>query len=476
MSSITNMKSMFTTKLARFAAICVGCAIVVTNINPSFAQSTDRDNPTPLTEKILSNPGKQNSLTVYYYSLTAKPGKITITLDSDVGSVGGSSSTTVRIQTLDGNNLKTISASSNSGNPKRTMGNIEFSSETPVLLLISSSGYHKIKIDGEWARSGSASTIPTIGSNPVVTTSIDPKSRSDNPKSFAQWCQEKASVSPSRRLTIDILLKEAGTNDCNIADIKLKSIRGLHITRNQISDLTPLASLTNLTTLSIQFNQIIDINSIASLTNLKNLNLLGNKIVDIKPLVGLTNLEVLRLHGNQIIDIKPLAGLTKVKVLSLYNNKIIDVRPLAGLTHLKDLSIQFNKIFDINPLADLNNLRFLALYDNKIIDIKPLAGLTNLRTLSLGRNQIIDIKVLAGLTNLYELDLKSNKIVDLQPLAGLNNLKTLDLQGNKIVDIKPLAGLTNLETIDIKSNKVFDLKPLTGLRKLKQVSGSIPLF
>ncbi|WP_310484335.1 hypothetical protein [Chamaesiphon sp. VAR_48_metabat_403] len=163
------MKSVSIAKLARFSAMCVACAIVVTNINPSFAQSTDRDNPTPLTTNILSNPGKQNSKTVYYYSLTAKPGQITITLDSDVGSVGGSSSTTVRIQTIDGNNLKTISASSNSGNPKRQVDNIKFTSEIPVLLLISSSGYHKIKIDGDWARSGSAST-PT-----------KPESKPDNP-------------------------------------------------------------------------------------------------------------------------------------------------------------------------------------------------------------------------------------------------------------------------------------------------------
>jgi hypothetical protein len=179
MSSITNMKSMFTTKLARFAAICVGCAIVVTNINPSFAQSTDRDNPTPLTEKILSNPGKGNKNTVYYYSLTAKPGKITITLDSDVGSVGGSSSTSVRIQTLDGNNLKTISASSNSGNPQRTVENIKFPSETPVLLLISSSGYHKIKIDGDWTQSRSASTPP------VVPNPTKPESKPDSPVTTA---------------------------------------------------------------------------------------------------------------------------------------------------------------------------------------------------------------------------------------------------------------------------------------------------
>ncbi len=162
------MKSVSIAKLARFSAMCVACAIVVTNINPSFAQSTDRDNPTPLTEKILSNPGKQNKNTVYYYSLTAKPGKITITLDSDAGDKG-IFFTNVSIQTLDGKNRGNLSAGSTPGSPMRKVENIKFTSETPVLLVLSSSGRHKIKIEGDWTQSGSAST-PT-----------KPESKPDNP-------------------------------------------------------------------------------------------------------------------------------------------------------------------------------------------------------------------------------------------------------------------------------------------------------
>jgi hypothetical protein len=179
MSAITNMKSMFTTKLARFAAMCVGCAIVVTNINPSFAQSTDRDNPTPLTVKLLSNPGKQNENTVYYYSLTAKPGNINITLDCDAGSVNDAFGATVKIQTLNGEAIGRVGTVCSPGSPDRKVKDIKFTSETPVILLLNSSGHHKIKIEGDWVQSGSASTPP------VVSTPTKPESKPDSPVTTA---------------------------------------------------------------------------------------------------------------------------------------------------------------------------------------------------------------------------------------------------------------------------------------------------
>lgn len=178
MSAIINMKSMFTTKLARFSAICVGCAIVVTNINPSFAQSTDRDNPTPLTVKLLSNPGQQNENTVYYYSLTAKPGNINITIDCDAGSVNDAFSTVVRIQTLDGRETGSGYAVCSPGSPKRSTENIKFTSEIPVLLMLNSSGHYKVKIEGDWIQSGSATTLPAQGT--VAPTPTKPGSKPEN--------------------------------------------------------------------------------------------------------------------------------------------------------------------------------------------------------------------------------------------------------------------------------------------------------
>jgi internalin A len=48
----------------------------------------------------------------------------------------------------------------------------------------------------------------------------------------------------------------------------------------------------------------------------------NNQISDIKPLESLTNLTVLYLHNNQISDIKPLASLTNLSQLSLGGNLI----------------------------------------------------------------------------------------------------------------------------------------------------------
>jgi hypothetical protein len=181
------MKSVSINKLARFSAMCLACAIVVTNINPSFAQSIDRDNPTPLTVKLLSNPGEQNKNTVYYYSLTAKPGKITITLDSDSGNKGVFS-TNIRIETLDGKRLEYVSAVSGSGSPQRSTKEIAFKSETPVLLLLSSSGHYRIKIEGNWTQLGSASTPPV--QDIVVSTSTKPESKPANNLSGVYKCND----------------------------------------------------------------------------------------------------------------------------------------------------------------------------------------------------------------------------------------------------------------------------------------------
>ena len=67
-----------------------------------------------------------------------------------------------------------------------------------------------------------------------------------------------------------------------------------------LSDITPLASLTNLQVLNISSHQIIDIVPLASLTSLRELDLSGNQISDLEPLASLTNLQKLDLKGNPL--------------------------------------------------------------------------------------------------------------------------------------------------------------------------------
>ncbi|MEG4010477.1 leucine-rich repeat domain-containing protein, partial [Microcoleus sp. Pol11C1] len=109
------------------------------------------------------------------------------------------------------------------------------------------------------------------------------KQRGDSERTFADWCHEKASLSPETKHTVEVLLKKAGTTECKAAARKLSSLTKLKLDKNKIRDIKPLASLTHLDWLSLDNNQISDIKPLASLTHLDWLSLDNNQISDIKP-------------------------------------------------------------------------------------------------------------------------------------------------------------------------------------------------
>jgi len=241
-----------------------------------------------------------------------------------------------------------------------------------------------------------------------------------------------------------------------------------------ISDLTGLEFCTNLQELQLSQNNISDLSPVASLTKLVVLDLgsyqyessmlLGNNISDISPLAGLTNLEELWLADNNISDISVLAGLTGLQELQLSQNNISDLSPLAGLTNLVNLELIGNNISDISVLAGLTNLIELGLGYNNIGDsgISLVAGLTNLQDLRFGNSNISDISFVTGLTNLLVLHFYENNISDISPLAGLTNLYELHFYKNNISDISVLAGLTNLYELSLGGNNISDISPLVA--------------
>ncbi|MFN6366382.1 MAG: leucine-rich repeat domain-containing protein, partial [Aphanizomenon sp.] len=129
------------------------------------------------------------------------------------------------------------------------------------------------------------------------------------PKTFKEWCQQKASLPQETRYTVEVLLNVAKTQNCSQANQTLTKLTSLNLEVNQISDIKPLSNLTNLTSLSLSGNKISDIKPLSNLTNLTSLDLWKNKISDIKPLSNLTKLTSLELSGNKISDIKPLSNL-----------------------------------------------------------------------------------------------------------------------------------------------------------------------
>jgi internalin A len=179
-----------------------------------------------------------------------------------------------------------------------------------------------------------------------------------NFSNFADWCKHKDSLCEAARHTVDVLLKYAGTSDIDEANRILSSSNELNLRNAPISDITPLQSLTNLTSLCLGWNQISDITPLQSLTNLTSLDLFYNQISDITPLQSLTNLTSLDLFYNQISDITPLQSLTNLTSLYLQNNRISDITPLQSLTNLTELYLGWNQISDITALQSLTHYQF----------------------------------------------------------------------------------------------------------------------
>ena len=99
---------------------------------------------------------------------------------------------------------------------------------------------------------------------------------SDNqqPESFVQLCQKSLkpnSLPINTGKTITVLLDILDTNDCQKADNKLHTLDKLDLTNKKISDLKPLAGLSNLTELLLENNKIDNIESLSGLNNLTKL-------------------------------------------------------------------------------------------------------------------------------------------------------------------------------------------------------------
>ena len=177
-----------------------------------------------------------------------------------------------------------------------------------------------------------AIALPTLSSLITLALFIDiecfpaqaiPNQETITLRRFADWCLNKASLSPQTKYTVDVLLHRADTQDCNQADNKLSSLSKLHLSSLQIADLKPLSSLTKLTELHLYNNQIANLKPLSSLPNLTRLKLSFNQITDVKPLSSLTNLTVLDLGQNKIADITPLSCLTKLTFLALNGNQML---------------------------------------------------------------------------------------------------------------------------------------------------------
>ncbi|MCY3814645.1 MAG: FG-GAP-like repeat-containing protein [Gammaproteobacteria bacterium] len=273
-----------------------------------------------------------------------------------------------------------------------------------------------------------------------------------------------------RDLELRAVSSAHGTPKSVVDDItelaSLVQLTRLSLSNHGLTDISPVSTLTRLEYLALSVNRIVDIGPLAALSRLSILWLVHNRIHDLAPLAGLDNLHALYLDDNDVADLAPLSGLSSLRTLYMHWNEIEDVAPLAALTDLTSLRLESNRITDISPLASLTKLGLLSVYRNRISDVSTLSELTALTFLGLGKNDIRDISALRKLTRLTYLSLGETAISDITPLSDMRELRRLELESNDIVDITPLAAFTKLVWLELDDNAIVEIGPLANLTAL----------
>ena len=119
--------------------------------------------------------------------------------------------------------------------------------------------------------------------------------------------------------------------------------------------------LAKVTRINLSNSRVTDLSPLAEITTLESLSLCGTPVVDLTPLRELTSLRTLNATRTQVADLSPLAKLTNLETLDLSGTSVTDAAPLVGFLNLKRLGLNYTAITDVSPLTNLANLDILQL-------------------------------------------------------------------------------------------------------------------
>ena len=250
-------------------------------------------------------------------------------------------------------------------------------------------------------KNGAAQSTLTLGQNLGTNTVSVSAAGIEGTVTFNAVVETAVNIpDPNLRAAVETALGKAAGDPINPS--AMARLTYLEARNANISDLTGLEGATNLKELELGREDVGD----GSWQN-------SNSVSDLSPLAGLTQLEGLNLRQNAVKDISALAGLTHLTHLSVEETRVSDVSALIRLTNLGALWLDGNQISDISPLAELTQVTRLGIGVNNISDISALAGLTNLTFMRMGGNNISDLSPLVANTGLGsgdEVDVRWNPL------------------------------------------------------------------
>lgn len=257
-----------------------------------------------------------------------------------------------------------------------------------------------------------------------------------------------------------------GTTESLVGMQHLVNLRRFKAQFNEISDLTPLSGLTSLEVVDLDGNRVTDLSPLADLTQLELLGFWDNGpmrideappgagvedycydgITDLSPVAGLTNVKYIYLSCNGVTSLAPLAGMADLELLFVISNRLTSIQPLQGLANLQILRFSDNRVATTGTSG-------------------VLASLAGLRWLEFAYNNLEDAAIvgLGGLTDLFAVDMEGNYVSDLAPLIDNADFPaavgsgdpqepadpTVRLAYNCIADVPTVTADLNAKGVDV---------------------------
>jgi internalin A len=219
-------------------------------------------------------------------------------------------------------------------------------------------------------------------------------------------------LEPVRHLKQLVTLNIGGSLVNDLSPISgLRSLKSVDVRDSRVVDLSPLHGASRLEEMNIDAKQAPSLDRVPQI---KTLMIIAQVSVDLTKVAALSSLTSLSIWGPPVIDLSPLRKLSMLKTLNV-----------SGIGFTSGLS----QVIDVDAIGELTHLESLSLGELQITSLRFLAGRNNLVELNLGRIPVTSAPELGTLVSLRKLSLAQVPIVDISPLLSLPNLATLSLSG-----------------------------------------------
>jgi len=225
----------------------------------------------------------------------------------------------------------------------------------------------------------------------------------------------------------------------------------------------------NVQYLSVEYDDLENISTLSQFPDLLGLTLKGcDNLTDYSPLMSLTKLKELEIESSQLKTIDFIKVMPDLTLLSVKDSQIPSLDALSSCPELTSLSLTDNyyiKDDNYSIVGELEKLQQLTISLGHNFNLPSFEKLTQLQQLTLkNAEDPAPLKHAVNVTNLHLIDCSW---WDLEVLTSMEMLTVLRLQDSHLDSLEPLTRLQFLQALDLEDTNVYgNIEAIFGIPNL----------